>query len=253
MTHVLRDIPAADAWGLLSRHWGVLKHRPQFIAIALYCGTPESTRFATDAVAQFGAADLSFLDIESTFAFMDSSRAHKLNATHLANLEPYIQNISNFSMSSMVHFCRVYGHWDWALRVLQPECRRRANKTPVAAGGGPTYIDRLLRNSFPTDADLLEDLDRIDKYEDEYNVQVHLHLWIEAFTARMDHPNRIVSVLELWLKQSSSVKRLNIAGIILKRCGERENLSLLKSTRADQEINILVDDIRYAVMRQSLE
>src|ERR1039457_1879910 len=85
VTHVLRDIPAADAWGLLSRHWGVLKHRPQFIAIALYCGTPESTRFATDAVAQFGAADLSFLDIESTFAFMDSSRAHKLNGKRQRN------------------------------------------------------------------------------------------------------------------------------------------------------------------------
>jgi hypothetical protein len=155
----------------------------------------------------------------------------------------------------MLEFSRRLGHWEWALQHLQPECRRRVQVAKPDANGGPALIVRVTRHWFPTDEELLEELDQIER-QDPQHQEGMVWFWWERSIERGDPPELPSRLLRRWLQQAPTLIRFKIVAHALRERGTRKNLDILRNERIEatpDEVEAIVKDVEFAVMRRSLD
>src|SRR5260370_8285273 len=148
LADLLRDIPPTESWALLAKHWrGLCSKVPLFVQVALYLSTPESRTYAAEAITHIGPDAESLRDVDTLFRFMDSRHAHRLTVGHLESLQPFITQLPDSCLSSMIQFCGRHNHWPWAVEYLQPEVERRTVNASPRHGSGASPVLRM-KNAF---------------------------------------------------------------------------------------------------------
>jgi hypothetical protein len=113
----------------------------------------------------------------------------------------------------------------------------------------------MARYHFPTDTDLLEKLDWIEQQQHPEGHVRYIGQWCKEFETRQDDPSRWRSLLDQWLAQSPSMARLKIVENAVLRNGSRHDLQLLTKYHIEdsqEQLERLLADVRFAVMRRSL-
>jgi len=255
LSHLLRDVPTEDAERLLEKHWADLSRVPLFIQTALYLGTEKCRALAAESLAAAGPGGEPFKYVSSFFGFLTRGLMDRLTGRHLETLRPYLHRLDDHCISRIIEFCHRYDHWDWALQHLRPECRRRAQTTKPAPGGGLNYIVQITRDWFPSDEELLGDLDEIEKeYSRDHGGRVWY--WWKRFIERRDSSRRPPQLLEQWFGRLPSLARFKVVALALRDRGTRQDLAMLRNCNMDpkpQEVEPILADVEFAVMRRSLD
>jgi hypothetical protein len=255
LSRLLRDIPADAAERLLSRHWGWMRRIPVFVQAALYHGTPTTTTLAAEALASGVVTGDPFEHIDDLFGFFTQGQMDRLTERHLATLRPYLDRVSDICLGMMIEFCRRCGFWGWAGQNLEPECRRRAQVASPDLDEGPPYIVRVTRHWFPTDEELLGELDQIEMEDPRYH-EGRLWVWWDHSVERGDPAERLPHLLERWLRQAPSLSRFRVVSVVLRARGARRDLAILRANpvvAAPGQVESLLADVEFAVMRRSLD
>jgi hypothetical protein len=255
MSHLLRDIPTEAVERLLVKHWSGLGRSPLFIQAALYHGTARCRELAAASLAQIGQGADPFRHIGSFFGFFTQGLVDRLTDGHLDTLLPYLRQLDDLCLGEMLDYCRQFDHWAWAKRHLEPEMRRRVPLAKPDFDGGPPYIVRVTRQWFPTDEELLTELDRIELIDRRYR-SGHLSHWWDTFAERGDPDERAGRLLLAWLTRNQSPARFVVAAGLVRERGKRRDLeSLLKLKPAgdDPEAIRSAGDAEYAVKRRALD
>lgn len=253
--HLLRDIPADAAERLLSKHWAELEKVPMFVQTALYHGTPKCLDLANAALSTRDKEGEWFKHLGSFFGFHTQDLRDRLTLRHLETLQPYLLDFDDGCVGEMVDWCGRFDHRDWALTHLAPEVRRRASEAKQESDGTPPYIVRIARRSFPTDEELLAELDRIES-ENPRSQRGSLHFWWEHCVERGDPVDRPGKLLVRWLKQRPSNDRLRLAVTVVGDQGRRvdlEDLLAVHSPQDDLDLKLAVANASFAVRRRSLD
>ncbi len=187
LAHTLRDIPVGEAQQLLFKHWQGLSRKPPFIQTALYLSTDESRERAAESVRLMVSDPEIFRHISMLFGFRTYGLSDRLSIRQLESLRPYLDRLDAMCIDEMLRFCRRHGYWSWATEVLQPECSKRAKAAETRECNKFDVNPHLSKRYFPTDADLLEGLESLQKAE--YRpITGHLWFWLEQFSERGDSP-----------------------------------------------------------------
>jgi hypothetical protein len=254
LAQALRDIPVLDAERLLLKHWPGLRRNPRFIQAALYLSTVDSRSRAYESIRELGADAKVFQVISMYFGFMTTGLCDRLSIRHLESLRPYISRLDGMCIGDIVEFCRRHGYWDWAIEVLRPECSRRAKAAQTRERNKFDADPHLSRRHFPTDENLLEGLESLEK--NEYQpVTGHVWFWFEQFSERGDSPDRAFQLAERWLQSVPSLERFTIVATLIKLVGTRQHLSILETCVPvcnTREAAPIIADVSYAVRRRSL-
>jgi hypothetical protein len=179
----------------------------------------------------------------------------RLTERHLTILLPYLDRLSDHCLWAMIEFCRRSGCWNWAVQNLEPECRRRAQAASPDPDGGPPFIVRQTRHWFPTDEELLDDLDQIEKQDPRYH-EGRLLVWWDHSVERWDPAERPPRLLGQWLRRAPSLSRFKAVSVALRARGARRDLALVRENQVEaacgQGESILAD-VEFAVRRRSLD
>jgi phage terminase small subunit len=252
---LLRDIPTEAAERLLVKHWGDLGRVHFFIQAALYHGTETCRTHAADSLRMIGPGREPFEHIGSFFGFFTQGLMDRLTVRHLETLKPYLDWLDDFCISEMLEFCQRYDQWEWALQHLRPECRRRGKTEMTDPSGQLPYIVSITRRWFPSDEELLADLDKIEK-GDPRHFDGSVLVWWDRFIQRKDSSRRPPEILEQWLRRSPSLTRFKVAAYALRDRGTRQDLAMLRNCNFDSkptEVEPILTDVEFAVMRRSLD
>lgn len=253
--HMLRDIPTEAAEQFLVKHWPSLGTVPLFIQAALYHGTEKCRTLAAESIGLVEAEQDPFGHISSFFGFFTHGLMDRLTIRHLETLRPYLDRIGDFCISDMIEFCHRFDHWDWALRNLQPVCRKRNQAITSDPDGDSPYIVRITKHWFASDQELLSDLDVLER-EDPCTCSARLWEWWQRFVERGDSGRRASRLLEQWLETSPSLARFTIVALAFRDHGNRQDLAVLQNCKIDprpDEFENTLADVEFAVMRRSLD
>lgn len=253
VTDTLRDIPRADAETLLLRHWDGLARKPLAIQLALYLATPDTRARAAESIELLGKDRTIFQYISFFFGFTTSELSDRLTIEQLESLQPWIECLDGICIAQMCQFCRTHGYWDWALRFLRQEFFRRCEEARQQGKEDRPFISGSLKEYFPTDQDLLSDLDQLERNPPSNS---DLWFWSERFITRGDPPERMFQILEDWVKNAPSIHRYRIASSLVRDRGSRSHLRMLQSCTdlyENAEGQALFADAQYAVSRRSLD
>jgi hypothetical protein len=98
------------------------------------------------------------------FGFFTQGLSDRLSSVHLETLRPYLKQLDIHTIMDMAEFCVSYEYREWAHRYLHPEFnRRRAELEPQSKDRD--FIESMARHHFPTDTDLLKELDWIEQQQ----------------------------------------------------------------------------------------
>lgn len=253
LARLIRDIPSAEAQPLLEKHWGHLRYSPLFVQAALYIGTPDCTTSAGKAILDFPSATDPFAPIGMFFGFFTTGLMDRLGLQHLEVLLPYLSQLDDHALSVMAEFCERRGYREWSKVHLKPEFDRRSAQLPKVAKEKHEYVERLGRHHFPSDADLLEDLDWIEQQGKHYPGR--LYHWSEEFARRQDEHERWRRLLEEWLVRSPTVERFRLVADAILEHGTRKDFDLLSKHVVSGDLNEverLRANAKFGVMRRSL-
>jgi len=253
LAELLRDIPAAEAQPLLTKHWRHLRNSPLFVQAALYLRTPEWIILAEEAMRDFPAQVDPFNHIGHFFGFFTTGLMDRLEQQHLEVLLPYLNRLDDNTLLSMAEFCERRGYREWGIIHLKPECDRRRAQLQKVTREKSEYIERIGRVHFPSDADLLEDLDWIEGLKENY--YGHLYHWSEGFVRRQEDHGRWRRLLKEWLNRAPAIHRFRLFTDAVLEHGTREDLDILEGhgdLGNTSEIASLIANARFGVMRRSL-
>jgi hypothetical protein len=255
LAHLLRDIPPGVAEQLLTKHWDSLSRIPLYIQTALYLGTERCRALAEESLKSADTGSDPFQHIDSLFGFFTQGLRDRLTVRHLEVLRPHLGRLDDFCLDHMVGFCRRFGYWEWAEQHLRPECRRRVQVAKPNPDGMPSYVVRSTRRWFPSDEELLEELDQIER-DDPRHQEALVWAWGERFIERGDEPGRPTRLLGRWLQQSPLFTRFKVVALALRGRGTRQDIALLRGQQVDAapgEAEAILADVEFAVMRRSLD
>jgi len=253
LAQLLRDIPANQSQQLLVTHWDHLKFSPKFVQAALYIGTTECIVLATKVIGEFPSNVDPFEHIDNFFGFFTTNLMDRLAISHLEVLLPFLGRLSDHALVDMAAFCDGRGHRDWGRLYLKPEFDSRRARLPHAIKEQPEYIERLGRRYFPSDDDLLEELDWVEQQGEHY--QGHLYHWSEEFERRQDEHTRWQRILTKWFSHKTTIDRFRIVANAILEHGTRTDIYLLNAyviSGGPSEIDQLRANASFGVRRRSL-
>lgn len=255
LSHVLRDLPTEAAERFLEKHWHNLGAVALLIQAALYHGTEKCRALAAESLGLADAEQEPFDHIGSFFGFFTRGLMDRLTIRHLETLRPYLDRIGDICISEMIEFCHRLDHWDWALRNLQPVCRRRSQAITADPDGDSPYIVRITKHWFASDQELLSDLDALER-EDPCTYSARLWEWWQRFLERGDSRSRASRLLKLRLEWSPSLGRFTTVCLALRDHGSRQDLAILRNCKLDprpDKCESILADVEFAVMSRSLD
>jgi hypothetical protein len=255
MAHLLRDIPPDPAEQFLRKHWPVLSDIPLFVQVALYLGTEPLVSLAAERLQESDPASEPFSHIDSFFGFFTRGLMDRVEVRHLEVLRPYLHRVSDHCVERMVRYCQRREQWDWAIQYLQPECRRRLATAQPEPDGRQPFIASVATRWFPTDHEVLLELDEIER-ESPDRRHGGVWFWWERAIERKETAHSAMQLLKRWLDNAPSLTRLQIVGLAIRDRGTRADLAIFRgcpiATMLDEAKTILAS-AEYAVMRRTLE
>lgn len=253
LAHLLRDIPGNEAQPFVVKHWDHLKFNRLFVQVALYIGSPECVALATKAIDGYPSEADPFKHLDYFFGFSATGLMDRVEYRHLEVLLPYLGMLSDHTLSAMANFCERHGYRDWGRVHLKPEFDRRRSQLPQVAKESREFIERLGRHHFPSDADLLQELDWIEQQGNHHYGD--LHFWSEDFERRQDDRTRWRRILDEWFSRKPTIERFRLfANAVLER-GTRRDIDLLYKhviSGDPNEIEQLRTNAKVGIMRRSL-
>jgi hypothetical protein len=255
LSHLLRDIPTDVAERLLEKHWTYLRREGWFIQAALYHGTEKCRALVAEAMTEAASDRTPLKHVGMFFGFMTIGLRDRLTERHLDSLRLFLHQLDDGCLGVMIDFCHRHNHWNWALDNLRPECLKRADLAQPEADGGRSYIVRIKRQWFPTDDELMADLDDIEKMDPRYQ-NGQIWSWWERFFERGDATCRPTHLLDRWLERAPSPARLKILAQALRDRGTRRDLAILRKYSVDirtEELASIIANVEFAVKRRSFD
>jgi hypothetical protein len=246
--HALRDVPESTAERLIISNWAAIYGTTEGIQAALYVATPQTLSLVSNALSQAPELSKMLTYVYHYFGFGESGRSDRLSQRHLNALRPYLARISSHGLFHMVRFCGQNGFREWADRELLPECRRRLTE------GADGVLASAVWDWFPTDEDLLSELDRIAR-DRALRPEINIWFWAERFVERLNDPGRLSAVLGRWLAEECSAQRFRLAALAIRYQGSRGALPMLRrffDADVDGPLREYYLDAAYGVMRRSL-
>jgi hypothetical protein len=155
----------------------------------------------------------------------------------------------------VLDFCRKSGYVEWARRNLQTELRRRVPLAEPEADGGPGYMARMTRHWLPTDEEVLDELDAIERIEPRHRTG-HLWKWWQDFAERGDPEGRPRRLLCKWVTRNPTSDRFVMAAKAIRQSGTRQDLEAISNLRPSgggPEVVRVAADAAFAVRRRSLD
>lgn len=195
-----------------------------------------------------------FRHVDSFFGFKTVGLTERIRQEHLDSLLPYLNRLEPLSISLMADYCHEHGHWDWALEHLRPECTRRFESAPLVQSEESSQSLQTLKHWFPSDDDLQSELDGMEQDQNERAGNVWF--WCDRLAERGIPSERLLAVLERWLRASPTRERIVLAAAVIRQRGERTALRLLEpyvSAGTEPTLRCALADTEYAVRRRSLE
>lgn len=254
LAELLRDIPPSKAQLLLAKHWDHLKFCRLFVQVALYIGSPECIAMATEAIGDYPDNADPLEHMGHFFGFFVTGLMDRLELRHLEVLLPCLTRLSDHVLSDMAEFCERRGYRDWSRMHLKPEFDRRRAQLSQVAKENREYIERLGRHHFPSDEDLLQELDWIEQQGDHY--YGHLYHWAEEFERRQDDRTRWQQILDKWLVRKQTIERFRLFAEAILGHGTREDIVLLCKYEISGDPNEIVKlraNASFGIMRRSLQ
>jgi hypothetical protein len=252
---VLRNIPEPVAERLIISNWQTVQRLHKGIQAALYIARESTVVLASVSLAGECDPSKALMHVDHYFGFMDSGYCDRLSQRHLNVLSPYLSFIASQGLSSIITFCGRHGFKDWAEVNVVPECRRRLSlDADKAIAAENRLLSVELVRWFPTDEELLLQLDRIEADEQDRD-RTSVWLWTQQFIQRLDDLGRIPRLLEDWLNKGPSVRRFRLAALAIRYQGPRRSLDVLRrflKSHPNLPVNDRYLDAHYAVMRRSL-
>ena len=246
--YALRDVPADAAERLIVTNWETIRDRPYGIVAALYVARTSTLALAHNALQSDSEPANRLRHAGHYFGFDLRPYSEKVTPQHLEVIRPLLPLFGDHDLAHVVRFCRRYGYIEWAHENLIATCRRRL------AEGEHAFLTTIVRQSFPSDQELISDLDRmVDGNERRAYFQVQS--WADGFNERSDGPDRMPRLLDQWLDKDPCVSRFKIAALAIRHQGSRRSLQVLNqfSSTADwPSMERLYRDAEYGVMRRSL-
>ena len=156
-------------------------------------------------------------------------------------------------LGETLDFCGKQGYFDFARTSLLPECRNRLAHSQFS-DEKDGWLRRSLRDWFPTQQELAEELTRIVGME-EFHRGFQVDFMLKRFQ-KTDQPLKVFfETLEAWLTEASDMNHFVVSATAVRYWGKRGNLRLLENcSYAQSEVGQeLLADARYDVFRRSLE
>lgn len=254
LAELLRDMPACEAQPFLVKYWDRLKFSRVFVQAALYIGSPECVALAAEAIGSYPSNADPFEHVGGFFGFFMVGLADRLQYRHLEVLLPYLGKLSSHTLGDMAEFCERHDYCDWGRVHLKLEIDRRRAELPQTTTQDQKFIEHVGRHHFPSDADLLQELDWIEQQGDSYHG--HLYHWLEEFERRKDDHARWQRILDEWLFRKPTSERFRLFADAVSVRGTRGDIDLLYkySISGDpSQTERLRANARIGIMRRSLQ
>lgn len=228
---LLFQIPQDDAEQLLDTHWDDVRNHPKFFQAALYTATSLTEELAADAYkASDNPAGL-LNQISMNFGFKISGRSQLISEQHLTSIEPYLDDVSDMDLVRIAEKAHELGMEDWAAKHVQPR-----------------LPDDWRQNHYPTDDELLEELNEISDSEKK-----DVRGWMTRFDQRSVSKSRIFGVVEEWLQSDPTLDAYRVSVEVIKNWGTRDNLDILNNVSLDDDkIEHLYKDAEFGVKVRTL-
>lgn len=255
VAHALRDIPAEPAERLLVKYWPKLAEIPLFIQAALYLSTSETRHKAADALGRIDRDAKPFEFVDSFFGFNTLGLRDKLMIKHLESLEPYLSKIGAMAIHSIAQWCHRNGLREWAVRNLAPECTRRLDGQQDAKDRESSTIARTRTQWFPTDEDIVKQLDRVEKLDTHHHLFQMERLFDDLAEVDQDQ-TRLFRLIETWITLGPSSARVRVALAALQIRGNRAALERLCPFFKALGVKLPdgeLENVAYIVRRRTLE
>jgi SAM-dependent methyltransferase len=246
--HALRDVPADVAERLILANWESIRDRPHGITAALYVARSSTLALARIALQSDSEPANTLRHAGDYFGFQLHGYSEKITSQHLDIVRPLLLFFDDHDLADVARFCRRYGHIQWAHENLIEVCRRRL------AEGDHAFLATVVRQSFPSDGELISDLDGMAA-GDELRVHYHVQFWADGFNERSDDPERMPRLLDQWLGKGPPASKFKIAALAIRYQGSRRSLQVLNrfsSTANWSSLEPLYRDAEYGVTRRSL-
>jgi len=228
---VLFRIPRDDAEQLLDAYWEKVGSHSKFFQAALYIGTPLTEELAEGVYEDSDnpAGLLSRLDMN--FGFKTSGRSQLISERHLHSLEPYLTDIQDMDLARIVEKAYELGMEDWATDHVRPH-----------------LSEDLRQNHFPTEDDLLEELNEVRDTEEK-----DIRGWMTRFEQRQTSKSNVFEIMEERLQSDPTVETYKTFVEIVKNWGRREELEILEDVSIeDDRMEQLYEDAEFGVKVRTL-
>jgi hypothetical protein len=236
LSSLIMAIPEGDAEQLLERYWDHLRFSSLFIHSVLYIGTPVCLNLAETAISEWPTEIDIFNHISGHFWITDHGRPRTLTITRLNNLKPYLSRFSKDEIQHLYWTCESCGFIEWARENLV------------------VYLsDENKKRLLISDEDLLRELQRPEIKD---HLVVFITNWIEKNEWSKESKERLFCVVRRLLTDEASQKNLEIASIILKIKGNREDMEILDNFTYigdSKKILDIKEDTRFHVFRRTIE
>ena len=255
LARLLRDIPRDDSQKLLLKHWSRVRLIPLFIQVALYLGTDETRSLASESLQEIPADEDPFRYIDHFFGFKTQGISERLKLEHLDSLQPYLNRLGASCIEDMAEYCHQHDYWAWALEHLRPECLRRLGVDKTQEGEESLHIVRIKRHWFPSDQDLISELNDFEQMEPRERAG-RVWFWLDRLAERRVTAERWLAVLENWLTLSPTKERILVGAAMIRQRGPRTALRILRpyfDKGITSEFDDVLADTEYAVRRHSLD
>lgn len=255
VAHALRDIPVAPAERLLLKHWSKLSEIPLFIQAALYVSSNESRQKAGEALGRIDSNAKPFRFVDSFFGFNTLGLRDKIGVKHLESLRPYLSKIGGMAIHAMAEWCHRNGLRSWAIENLEPECTRRPTGREETDDLDSSMLDRTRIRWFPTDEDIMKQLDAIERSDNRHYLFRVEHLFDDLVELDQDQL-RLFRLMEAWITLSPSGGRRDMALAALQVRGNRSALARFRTCFEASGIdlpNSALENVAYIIRRRTLE
>jgi hypothetical protein len=246
--HALRDVPPDVAERAIIANWEAIRDRPFAVAAALYVAKASTIALAEDALRSDPEPASKLRHAGDYLGFQVHGYSDRITSRHLDIIRPWLVQFGDHDLAHIGAFCRQHGYGDWARESLVEVCRCRIRE------GDHAFLERMIRQLFPNDAELVSDLDGIAADEDT-RAHARVRFWADQFTERSDDPSRMLLLLMQWLGRDPAVSRFKIAARAMAYHGRRSSLQVLRqcsSTAHWPSLEQLYRDAEYGVMQRSL-
>lgn len=227
LVEIFLSIGRLEAEQRLLAHWDTLKSMPRSVLLALYIGTPELLRRASDAVAAHPSPKALFNHLSSTWGIQHNGHPGVTRVDQINAIVPYLHLLDEQELRQLSDCCDEQGWHDLRRKFFDPlvpftHTARTIHEITM-------QFDEALTRKHPMDFDL----DR-------------------AMKTGLSAPE-IINAVAAWLPRQSSPDGLRVATDVVLHVGQRADVDLLRLWSGSDQTALAdaLADTRFAVARRT--